>query len=622
MDRSEFEKSNILVVDDRAESLTALELILDSSEYNLVRAYSGEEALRRLLEMEFALILLDVRMPGMDGFETAKYIKQREKTRTTPIIFITAYSDDVTYVFEGYSAGAVDYIFKPIDNPVILKSKVAVFVDLHRKSKALREAEEKYRNIFQHAIEGMYQVAADGHYITANPSMARILKYESPDRMIHKVRTENLYCHPGRYKELLEIVRENGSVTEFVSEMVCKDGAVIWVSENARAHKDSDGNFMGYEGTLVDITVRRKSEELIRKNEMQLAAAQQIAHLGSWEWDLRRNTFTASVAFFRICGSDQEDFDGSYEGYLNFTHEEDRALLSQILEKAMRERKPFSVEHRIVCPDGTLRNILAQGEVILDSAGKQERILGTALDITERKRAEEKLRRSHEQLRALSAHLQWVREEERTRIAREIHDELGQSLTGLKMDISWLEKQLAKAKPDGFKHMSERIDSVLSLIDKTIQTVREISAELRPAILDLGVTPAIEWQAQEFQKRTGIRCNFSADVDQVDIDRDHATAMFRILQETLTNIVRHAKATEVDIALKVNDGFLMLKVKDNGRGITEAESYDLKSLGLLGMRERALIVGGRIEIEGTPEQGTSVRIFIPLRSRAENARQS
>lgn len=606
------ELTNILLVDDRSENLTALELILDSPEYNLIKAASGEEALKRLLENDFALILLDVRMPGMDGFETARFIKQRERTRTTPIIFVTAYTDNVDHVFHGYSAGAVDYIFKPIEDPVILKSKVAVFVDLYKKTKALQYTEEKYRSIFEHAIEGMYQAGLDGYYLTVNPSLARILKYESPDKLIQRIRIDGLYVDPDRYNALIRSIKQKGSVSEFISEMKCKDGSVIWVLENARALKDSNAALIGYEGTMVDITARRKSEEIIRKNEMQLAAAQQIAHLGSWEWDIAQKVFTGSVELFHMCGADPEDFDCTYEAFVNYVHEGDRGLFSSTIQNALHDHKPFSVEHRIGCPDGTFRTVLTQGEVLLNADGRPERIMGTALDITERKGAEEKMKRSHEQLRALSAHLQSVREEERTRIAREIHDELGQSLTGLKMDVSWLEKQLLRMKSEATDPLMERISSVLKLIDGTIQTVREISSELRPAILDLGVVPAIEWQAQEFQKRTGIACTFLSQIEQIDMDRDHSTAMFRILQETLTNVARHADASAVEIKLETSDSALRLQVKDNGKGIRESEMSGRKSLGLLGMRERASIVGGKVEIEGSPNQGTTVSVLIPL----------
>jgi signal transduction histidine kinase len=231
----------------------------------------------------------------------------------------------------------------------------------------------------------------------------------------------------------------------------------------------------------------------------------------------------------------------------------------------------------------------------------------------ERRRAEERLHESHEQLRALSVYLQYVREEERTRIAREVHDELGQALTGLKFDVSVVATRLPKElKPliDRLKAMSERIDA-------TIETVRRISTELRPGILDdLGLAAAIEWQANEFQTRTTIQCQVEVTVPETVLSPDLNTAFFRIFQETLTNVMRHARATRVDVSLAGENGCLVLTVADNGRGITPGEITSAKSIGLLGMRERAALMGGEMEIIGTPGTGTTVRVQIPVPSQS------
>ncbi|MEW6305521.1 MAG: histidine kinase [Verrucomicrobiota bacterium] len=237
------------------------------------------------------------------------------------------------------------------------------------------------------------------------------------------------------------------------------------------------------------------------------------------------------------------------------------------------------------------------------------RAMREAEERAERKRTEEKLRDSHEQLRALSVYLQHVREEERTRIAREVHDELGQSLTGLKMDLSWLAGRL----PKEFKPLNDKIRTMLASIDSTIQTVRRISTELRPGILDdLGLVAAIEWQAHEFQTRTGIQCAVSTEFKETRLDQDLNTAFFRIFQETLTNIMRHANATLVEVHMAEAGGHLVLEVKDNGRGVSEAEINNTKSIGLLGMRERAALLGGTVTIQGIPGKGTTVCVRIPL----------
>lgn len=238
-----------------------------------------------------------------------------------------------------------------------------------------------------------------------------------------------------------------------------------------------------------------------------------------------------------------------------------------------------------------------------------QRALRESADRRERQRAEDKLRRSLDQLRALTSYLQYVREEERTRIAREVHDELGQALTGLKLDMSWLAARLARnARP-----VQDKVKTMVDHIDETIQTVRRIATELRPGILDsLGLVAALEWQANEFQSRTGIPCQVVASVDDSQLQQQFATVFFRIYQETLTNIIRHARATRVDVRLAEESKMLVLTVQDNGRGISEEEIANTRSIGLIGMRERAMLIGGEITLQGAPGKGTTMTLRVPL----------
>ncbi|MCD6385690.1 PAS domain S-box protein [Candidatus Sumerlaeota bacterium] len=245
---------------------------------------------------------------------------------------------------------------------------------------------------------------------------------------------------------------------------------------------------------------------------------------------------------------------------------------------------------------------------IFDRKGNVVGGIGIVQDITERKLAEQELISSREQLRNLAAHLQSVREEERTNIAREIHDVLGQALTALKMDIHWLRNQLSREK----ESLLEKTESMANLVDNTIQTVKRISMELRPGVLDdLGLPSAIEWLAGEFQNRIGGKFELFID-KSIDVGKELSTAIFRVFQETLTNIARHANATKVKVRFNQRGGKLVLRVEDNGRGITKEQINDPKSFGLIGIRERVYPWGGEVKIKGIKGKGTTVTVTIPI----------
>lgn len=230
-------------------------------------------------------------------------------------------------------------------------------------------------------------------------------------------------------------------------------------------------------------------------------------------------------------------------------------------------------------------------------------------DITSRVAAEQALLASKEELRELAAAAHSVREQEQSRIAREMHDELGQALTALKLDVGWLRTRLAADVPD----VLARLAGMQSMLDETVTATRRISADLRPLILDdLGLVPAVEWLVRTFRERNGIECELRLGVDELELDEARATALFRILQESLTNVVRHAGATAVEVALAVVAGHAHLVIRDNGQGFDPAAPRERKSYGLLGLRERTLLLGGQVEIRSAPGQGTTVEVTIPL----------
>lgn len=242
-------------------------------------------------------------------------------------------------------------------------------------------------------------------------------------------------------------------------------------------------------------------------------------------------------------------------------------------------------------------------------------VLGIGFDIGRLKEAENLLRQSEEDLRDLASSLQNVREEERAAIAREIHDELGQQLTAIKLDVSWLDRKIA-----GDAVIEERISGVLAMLTEMIHSIRRISTQLRPSILDdLGLIEALKWQVRDFQKRTGIHFQFECSEESLKPEPAVTTGLFRIFQESLTNVVRHADATAVSARLYMEDGRLILKITDNGKGFDPAAAKKKKTLGLLGMKERALMMKGAYEIDSQPGKGTILRFSIPLQQRQQPA---
>jgi len=292
----------------------------------------------------------------------------------------------------------------------------------------------------------------------------------------------------------------------------------------------------------------------------------------------------------------------------SLVHESDRGEVAHQFMRLVEGSSGNDLEFRIRRKDGSLAWEAASWQPIYDVNGKSLGHRSSIRDITKRKQFEEELRKSQDQLRGLYNRVQSLREEERTLIAREIHDELGQQLSMLQIDLTYLEDQLPKSK----KAVLDRIHSMEEMVNTIIHSVQRIATELRPSLLDdLGLAAAIEWQGKEFQKRTGIECKVILGQEEGAVDRDRSTALFRIFQETLTNVSRHAQAKRVEVYLREDPRDLVLEVWDDGKGISHSQIASPKSLGLIGMRERVHPWGGTIHITGSPGHGTRVVVRLP-----------
>lgn len=397
---NQLQKPKVLIVNDHAASLLALGSLLtnppDGNDYEVITARSGEEALRQVLSHEFAVILLDVSMPGMDGFETAEAIHSHPRSASIPIIFITAQFADEMHRLKGYQKGAVDYLFVPVI-PQILQTKVSVFVELAKRN----------------------------------------------------------------------------------------------------------------------LQLQYKTQELAELN------------------------------------------------------------------RTLQVQRMRDLQH-----------------------------------IAERQSAEEALRQSREELRMLASHQEQIKEDERKRIAREIHDELGQNLLALRIDISLLHERTKQNHP----RLNAKVHNVLSQIDTTMKSMRAIINNLRPSVLDLGLNAAIEWQVQEFRRRSGIVCQLLMDKHDLHLDDKRATALFRILQESLSNVIRHAQATRVDIELREDGATVLMRVIDNGIGTYPGCRRKSNSFGLVGIKERVSSLGGELDITTAQDKGMALTIRIPIEDPAGTMR--
>jgi PAS domain S-box-containing protein len=290
---------------------------------------------------------------------------------------------------------------------------------------------------------------------------------------------------------------------------------------------------------------------------------------------------------------------------IEFVHPDDREGTRLEMRGLIAGAGQTAFANRTLCADGSYKWLTWTASLVMEEGV----IYAIARDVTARRQREDSLHQALAQQRELLARLLSVREEERTHLARVVHDELGQLLTGLKMDLAWLQGHLDLDQAS----LLAKTQVMSNLIDTTIQAVRQISIELRPAILDdLGLVAAIEWQLQDLQKRTGLQCELSTSPEEVTLDIDGRTTVFRIFQEILTNVSRHAHATQVQVSLEETGEHLILQVQDNGRGISRDEIRSAKSIGLLGMRERARLRGGEVHVQGTAGQGTTVTVRLPL----------
>lgn len=330
----------------------------------------------------------------------------------------------------------------------------------------------------------------------------------------------------------------------------------------------------------------------------------------SFQCDSEFNFKQISGSYKQLTGFAEHELFAKVRKFSDLVHSDDRIIIDDYLARIKnRAKTPKELVFRIITKFDTVKWINIDFYNTTDEFGNVIEIKGLMYNITAQKEAEEELKLSREEFRTLAMYLETAREEEKKRLALEIHDELGHALTALKLELAWvLKKKFLRQDM-----MFEKVRKMNELIESTIRKVRSISSDLRPSVLDhFGLEAALEWQASEFQKRSAVRCKILIDKEQIKIDEKTSTAIFRIFQELLNNIAKHAKATRVDVVLEKSNNTLTLKVRDNGVGFKLEQAKQSKSLGLLGMKERANAIGGQLSVSSIVGVGTTVNLIVPI----------
>jgi len=495
--------------------------------------------------------------------------------------------------------------------------------------------EEQFSLAFAHAPIGMATFGLDYRLHRANRALCEMLGYSQRELL---ERTFTDLTHPDdRKRDRASAGRLlRGEIPSYRQERRCltRDGREVWLDLTALLVRDTQGAPLYGMAMVEDVTERKRAEEALRAGEERYHSFVVNSSEGIWRFESGRPIDTSLAADEQLAmlyehGYLAECNDAMARMY-GYGRADDlvgagfEALRSALGPDAHANARAFiengyrRLDAESVGSDLTGRQRFFTSNIIgVVVNGYLLRIWGTQRDETERKVAEAQVEAARQQMRSLVAHLQSLGEKERAEIARELHDVLGQGLTGLRMDISWLGKRLPNAGDEAARaEMAARVVEMTSHLNQAIAAVKNLSTELRPGVLDkFGLPAAVEWQCQEFARRTGLACTPHLPEGEPRLSPELSTALFRILQEALTNVARHSGAKGVRVELGVAGGVAGLVVRDDGRGVTGAQLSAPASLGLLGMRERAEALGGALLVERCASGGTVVMASIPLDGR-------
>lgn len=486
-------------------------------------------------------------------------------------------------------------------NPVKFRGILQDITERVMSEHKVRESEEKYRTLVEQASDAIMIADPSSLLFTQVNSMACTMSGYSREQLLTMTIPEVVIFRKEDPPLRIDEIKEGVSI---IQERLLKrkDGSGVPVEINATRLKN--GNLLSI---VRDITERKNAERALLESENHLRTILDNEPECVMILSKRGELVDMNPAGLAMIQADDLNEIKRTEVFdlVDESHRESFKLLHSNVFKGIIGK----LEFRIKGLKGRKLWMETHAVPFRDTRGKIISLLAVTRDITERKNAEEKVSQYTNQLKELTAHLQHVREEERAALSRELHDELGQQLTAIKMDLSWLNN---KVETDQLK---SKLQETMNLLHETVSTLRRINSELRPSLLDdLGLFPALEYQANEFSKRYNILCSIDISIDEPEFKKDYDIAIFRIFQETLNNIAKHAKASEINVEVKTEKGRFNLTVVDNGKGFDTNDQRKRRSFGILGMTERAMMMSGSLHVKSSPGKGTTLRLSIPVAS--------
>jgi PAS domain S-box-containing protein len=634
----------ILVTDDDPELLLQTAAVLRRAGYEVLEASTGKEGLEKARVHRPDVVLMDVALPDISGIETCRQIKEGQDLEDIFVILTSGVQTSSEHQANGFNMGADGFIVKPISDKALL-ARIQSMVRIKRTEEALQASETRYRRLFETAQDGILILNEEtGQIDDVNPFLTDMLGYTHEELTGKKLWEIGAFKNTEASKSVLAELQHNGYVRYEDLPLITKDGREIEVEFVSNVYMVNRHKVI--QCNIRDITVRALAEKELRRSQKLFHTIARVSPVGLFRTDSEGQYIYVNEYWSDITGLSPSETYG--EGWTKALYPADKERVLNEWHQAVQGDLPFESEFCFQHQSGIKKWVI--GKAIAERSVYGERLgyVGTITDITERKGMEEELQKAHdelekrvvertaqlvasnlllkqeiakrkivgeklkesqERLRNLAKHLQKIREQERSSLSRELHDELGQALTGTKMDIRWIERRL----PEDSALIVERLHSIIMLIDSAILSVQRLSMALRPPALDdFGLNEVVALVLTDFEKRTNITCEFIPTSQRTVLNKEISTEMFRIFQEALTNIARHAGAQRVTVILQNTRDRLTMEIRDDGRGITKKEIADPISIGLTGMRERVYALEGTLEINGVKGKGTTITVSIPL----------